>query len=116
MREKKIFIDLIISVKEVEKSVKNAIDNINQSHSAYKSQILYLNYITLADCKQVINELDNYITNFDYGNIEQDKIISMKTDKTLDVMMKRQEMIAKILEKEFNETMKTLYEMLGNDN
>lgn len=116
IREKQIFIDLILSVKEVEKSVKDAIDNVKQSNSsAYKSQILYLNYTTLTDCKQIINELEDYIANFDHKNVEQDKMIIVKTDKTMAIMIERQEMIDKILEKELNDKIKQLYEMLGND-
>ena len=114
IRSKKLFIDLVLSVKDLKKSVEDCIDRANQTNTKYKSQILYLCYASVADCNESIAELDEYIGNFDKKNLEEDIIISSKTGKMLDLLMERQKTISNLLDKELNEALNALMEALNN--
>lgn len=111
-REKELFIDLISSVKDVEESVKNCIEHTKETKTKYRSQILYLCYASLADCRESITELDGYIGEFDKKSLYEDILISGKTLKTLDMIEERIKTIDNLLSIELDEALNGMFEGL----
>jgi len=114
LRNKQIFIDLVLKIKDLKKSVEELMAQARDSSFEHKSKYLYLEYASLADCDRVIAELDNHIANFNHRTVDQDLLIFSMVDRAMEEVTKRQNIVTKMLKEEERKALKRLEEELRN--
>lgn len=114
MRNKQIFIELVLKIKVLKKSVEELIAQARSSSFEHRSKYLYLEYASLADCDRIIAELDSHIANFGHRTVDQDLMIFSMVDKTMEEVTTRHNIVTKMLKEEERKALNRLEEELRN--